>query len=428
MSIRSWFSDPVRQKRIFMAYCIVLLVLWGATVFGSGRWALAERGRADFTAFYTAGRIIAQGDASDLYDLEYQGIVQREILAPFGFAFPGGLLTYNYPPFFALAFAPLARLDLTSAFRLWSLINVLLLGVSVRLLTHLYAPILPYAFWSGLLIAATFVPIMRALTLGQSTMVALLAYAGFAWALTRRRDAIAGLSLALALVKPQFLLLPVLWLLFRRRWTALGGFAAGGAALLLVSCALVGAQGLRSFLDVLLLTPGSEGAYGVNPAIMPNIRGSVPRLANLLSAETGLSVALDALAAITLILTGIVLYLVWRGCASAPAAGPVSLGLQLTLVIGAGLLVSPHLNPHDLSLLVVSGAAALGALTLAAREGEGRFLIGVGHVSGLLWIILPTAALAAQSSALVLLAGVLFLVRRLALNDRIAAQDGRVAP
>jgi len=79
--------------------------------------------RADFTAFYTGGAIVRQGQGPQLYDLDLQTRVQQAILGP-GRMFYDGVLPFNNPPHFALVMVPFSMLPLGLAFWCWTALQV----------------------------------------------------------------------------------------------------------------------------------------------------------------------------------------------------------------------------------------------------------------------------------------------------------------
>jgi hypothetical protein len=80
----------------------------------------------------------------------------------------------------------------------------------------------------------------------------MLLHHSFYWVENERRFA-AGLVLSLCLFKPTLVALPAAMLLVSRRWRAVAGLAAGGAALALASFFTVGLEGLRAWTGMLAL-------------------------------------------------------------------------------------------------------------------------------------------------------------------------------
>jgi len=134
LSVVRWLSYPGRARRLFLAYCVAMLLAFAILIPPVAMEGFPVWGPGDFTAFYTAGYIVRTGNAHHLYDLDLQTRVQQQFLLPHGWTFDGGLLPYANPPFFALLFVPLSLLPLLWAFHLWNLINLSLLFGSLGLL------------------------------------------------------------------------------------------------------------------------------------------------------------------------------------------------------------------------------------------------------------------------------------------------------
>ena len=226
---------------------LVVLLLVQAPRFAELPARLAEpvferdRGFVDFErAYYPAGVSIRRGDPLALYRPppgETDTHTGRH-----------GLTFVNLPPVAAL-FAPLTLLPERTAGVVWLGVNVMLalaclLLVQQRL--HAGAPLR----WAVTLAFATSGPLLSGLTLGQTTLVALLALLLAERALARRRDRRAGMWLALASVVkvPLLVLLPCL--AWRGRWRAVATFVAGLLALGLGSIALWGWPAHAVYVDV----------------------------------------------------------------------------------------------------------------------------------------------------------------------------------
>jgi len=138
----------------------------------------------------------------------------------------------NYPPFFVEVFSPLARLDQKTAFWIWEAAQMLCLVGAVLMLARANAPPLGAA---PTIIVLSLVILSRqfagALVAAQVTPM-LLALLSASWFCARReRPAAAGLCLALAALLKLYPAAAGGYLLFARRWRALGWtiglFAAG---------------------------------------------------------------------------------------------------------------------------------------------------------------------------------------------------------
>lgn len=203
------------------------------------------KGDPDFTAYYTAGRVLREGLGSRLYDAKIQESVQREFTSDADIR--SGPLSYIHPPFEALLFLPLTFLPYTAAFTLWNTINLgllcaicMLLRQSVGLLRHL-------ALWKLVLIALAFFPIFANFHQGQDAIALLfLVLLGFR-ALENGEEFTAGLWLGLAVFKYQliFPLFLVMALWKGRRFAA--GFATTASGAAAISVAIVGWHGALEY-------------------------------------------------------------------------------------------------------------------------------------------------------------------------------------
>ncbi len=320
-------------------------------------------GRADFRSFYTAGYAVRTGHGQQLYDYEFQKRLQDEIVGKSDVT-----LMFYHPPYEALLFVPLSYFSYRTAYFAYGVLNALLLAITIWMvrgrLSHLSE------LWKPLPIAIflCFFPIGIALMQGQDSILLLLLYTASFLALGQRNDMRAGVFLGLALMKFQ-IAIPVALLFFLwRRWKFIAGFAAAGAIVLALSVSAVGFAGLAAFIRPVLAVGAVGGAsaaqitYGVFPKAMPNLRGILDGLAYGL---TGRVLGVPASHVLTVVLS--LLVLGWA--AMRRESFPVALI--------AALLVSYHLNLHDLSLLVLPIAFLLdGALANQARLAR-RDLIAI---------------------------------------------------
>jgi Glycosyltransferase family 87 len=183
-----------------------------------------------------------------------------EYTHPTGKAMQAG--AFAYPPPFLLVGTPFALMP-------WMLSGLLMLLISIVL----------WEYWvrctskrTGLFWLLLWLPLTQGLWLGQTTLLS-LALLAVAYQLTGdKKDRLAGILLALAILKPQTVLLPAAWMLFEayrgRRWHFLQGFTAtslvlwGGIALITgPQIYIQWLQGLRDY--------GSELAN--RPLIFPPI-------------------------------------------------------------------------------------------------------------------------------------------------------------
>lgn len=233
----AWHGRGTTSRPCYVNVALVCLamLLAAPSAVRFGRDLLAGPKSVDFAVYYLAGATLV-ADQPDIY--------QQELLPGLASArgVPEYAPPYVYPPAFAAALRPLARLPYALAQDLWLALSVACLGLAVWLLVRLAG--LP-ARWPWLLAGAAtvalFPPVHVALRLGQVSPLLLLLCAGsvyFALQPDRphgdRSAAAAGISVALAtMVKvTPGLLLP--YLAATKRWRILAYALAGLTACLLL--------------------------------------------------------------------------------------------------------------------------------------------------------------------------------------------------
>lgn len=303
----------------------------------------------DFLAYYTAGRLLLDGVSAGLYDLPTQYFWQRSIMPEVSSV--SALLAFLNPPFVALMLAPLTLLSLESAYLVWVALNLVLLSLLCWQLVAAMGLATAQVKLRALIMCVTFVPTMVTIMQGQlSFWLALSLLLGWR-ALRCGHDMSGGLCLSLLLVKPQLVVIPALILAWKRRFVALSGLGLGGVVFLICSLWLVGPDGLRGYWRMLQAATGWGDAYGMHPQAMHTWRGF---LHLLLGTDSAADVQVWWLLGVAGLL-GLLIW-TWRGNWAAPTP---RFDLQWAVLIIVALLVSPHANLHDMSILLVCGVLAI---------------------------------------------------------------------
>ena len=325
------------------------LVFWGAYLVSFIRGNLLG---PDFFSFYSAAKLYVLKGGSAVYDLALQRQFELQVTGqpPDRFI----VLPYYHPPYYTLLIAPLAALSYRQAYYAMAAFNLLLAAALVVLLVWNSLRIHGRAAIVAAALIAGFFPLFVTVLQGQSDLVVLvpLAAAYTAWA--RGRHGWAGIFSALALAKPQLLLLIPVLFLARRAWRALAGFAAVVAALGIVSVVGFGFSAVWGYL-------GAVGTWALGGTLQAGgalvySDTAVYSLRNILEALPG-GGKVVALAILVLLLALVALSLSWR---------PDKPRLDFALAVAASLVLSPHQNVHDLALLVIPGFA-LADLSLAGQ-------------------------------------------------------------
>jgi hypothetical protein len=406
-----------RAVAIAAAVSTLLLVYYAIS------WAqvtpLRERG-TDFSASYVAALVLRDGDGAQLYNQQVEHARHLSLL-------PAGTvinLPFITPPTSALLALPLTALDPGTAFRVWSVIELLLLALAVWIAIR--AGPWPASAGRSPRVATALMALATGgtyafLVLGQIDGVTALGLAAAYLAWRKDRPALAGFWMALgfAATKPHLAIGLGIWLVARRDWRALAGALAGSALVAAVSLALVGPAGVGGFISALGFaagnTPGAS-TLGI-PGLVASWLGG-----GTVAVVIGIGGSLLALIGCWLLGTRT------RGVSGA-------LETSLAGAVALSLVASPHLLPHDLVILAPAFAwcaaraaaadsapwpglvtirllaawAVLGVLTLvdtgnAASAPPGRLvplgLIGIGVAA----LVLPVARKPAGTPARVALA------------------------
>ncbi|MCB1027262.1 MAG: DUF2029 domain-containing protein, partial [Microthrixaceae bacterium] len=348
-----------RASRIAVALGLALLIALGASVVGgSGSDGPAGRLGGDYPAFYGAGRMVLEGDGSNLYDVEAQATAQGDLMGTTTDEF----VYYPYPPFLAALFVPLAALGYRLSFLVWvvSLTAMVvgslhLLRPQVRLIDRAFLPVVvaTVAFW----------PLLRGIVGGQNTALTMALAVGAWTALRQGRDVMAGALLAGLTYKPQFagpliVLVLVMEVGRHRRWGILGGLAGAGAT-------LWGLGALVSGWDWVWNWPKDVGDYpsvvaqndAMNELSFVGVARSIWGYHSMVALVVGGLLAAGAL-------TGLIA-LSWRRGATADPTKRLDPAL-----LAATLAVLVLLPPH--SMFYDSGLALIGLWVLADRATTAR--------------------------------------------------------
>jgi hypothetical protein len=332
------------KKRIDFRRASILAGLFALVLIYALLWARMiasrpERTGADFIAFYAAGRVAQTSGAGQVYDADLQQAVQEQQV---GFALvPGQVLLYNHLPFLIPVLELLVSKNYPASFGRWALLMLALCAASAGVEAQILE-MRGFKRANVLLIVAgtlTFFPLFVSLLNGQDTAILFLGMVLWLAGLLLERDALAGLGLALTVVRPNFALFLAVPFLFRRRRVFIW-FCAGTFALVLVSTWIVGIDGMRAYLEVLLATAGGEW-YGMKEAAMVNLVGLLRRAAPGLADGIVHSAAWGAYG-----LGMAVVCFLW---VRSRAIAETEAGLATVLAV----FTVPHLHFHDLTVLLI---------------------------------------------------------------------------
>lgn len=307
---------------------------------------LAWRGefwRADFPMFYTGWSMVLAGDGAQLYDLSLQAEYQARIVPERD---PPGLLPFNYPPHAAIPLCLLAYLPRDAAFWTWIAFQVVLVMVLLRLCLELSSE---WTSEARLLLVVTilaFPALQGTFQLGQISLLILVSLTGFTIALAKNRTWIASLCLVLATLKPQLALIPILVVLFGRRWRILAQSALLGLSWAAMATLILGSSIWLDWLAVIGESVGQSGSLGIFPDRMYNLKCILVGLLGPRRVHIATQISLA-------ILTLVILVVAWLW--STPWPRGAEFQQRLAFSFQLGFLANPHLNPADALVYVLPG-------------------------------------------------------------------------
>ena len=208
---REHFVKLIRERLIFVKVATALLWLsWLASIALSGFKKDIE-GKpigTDHIAFYSAAKLISDGQGDRIYDWEFLGHVQAEITG----GGPWYLDAYRNPPFYALLYVPTAHVPYLLSFWIWTAIGVALLWFGLGWLGTENR-------FAAFVLSLSFYPVFSVFSFGQNSLLSFGAFCLTFHSMERNRFFLAGMAAGLLLFKPQLLLgLGVWWLLHFRRY------------------------------------------------------------------------------------------------------------------------------------------------------------------------------------------------------------------
>ena len=236
-----WLSRERAIRIAVIASLVSLAIL--AYLLATSSGTLDARGRplgTDFSQVWTAGRMVLDGRAAEVWNWDSHRVMQEAFHGPSLKEWYG----WHYPPPFLLVAAILATLPYLPALLVWQAATLVPFAWMIRRFTGR-----PEAWLFVLAAPATLICILHG---HNGFLTALLLGGGLM--LLDKRPFIAGLLLGCLVYKPQFALILPLFLLFLWNWRAIAGAAVSSLALIAATLAIWGWPVWQAFLDSLPLT------------------------------------------------------------------------------------------------------------------------------------------------------------------------------
>lgn len=356
---RLGFPSARVLRRIGISLCVALLIALVYSYVSLLVTGGTSPKQTDFVPSYSSAHLVLAGHGARVYDFPTLAGYERHLVHPLKLR--DGIMPFLYPPFVAMALAPLAALPLTAAFILWTVINIALFLVTLAALAR-YAGFRgdsAVLFWA---LSLSFLPAFVAVTQGQTSMLLLAAFTAAILAMMRGHPVLAGLALSVGLVKPPYVVPFLLVLLVRRQWPALAAFVGFAAILVLVPTVLLGWGADTGYVDTMVKAAAWRNQLGFAPEFNHSFEGFA-RLILGAPVSTVLTYGLDV--AVLAVLG----WYAYRSRELLPA---------LALAAMVALLVSPHVLVHDLSFLLIP--AALAVLWPSRRTFVLPLILSLGYV------------------------------------------------
>ena len=292
--------------------------------------------KGDFKMYYAAAVALRSGHTADIYNHDFHLRFQSHLVPSMPLR---DVKVYTHPPYELLIFFPLSYLPYKAACYCWLFITLLLAIFCGRMLPG-HAAVL------GLF------PLLVALLEQQDSVLALLIVISCWLALSKGRDARAGFLLGLALFRFQ-LILPLAFVLFLWKPKIFKGFVLSGALVFVLSLAMVGPTGFRSYVNYMTAMAHhsseavTQNGFIVDPRTYPTIRGLVYELAGPGSGSAS-PTATRLIAGVVGLLELLCLVFTWIFMRRETPPEH-----KFAFAILSGLLLSFYLLMHDLVLLAL---------------------------------------------------------------------------
>ncbi|MCX6695064.1 MAG: glycosyltransferase family 87 protein [Candidatus Altiarchaeota archaeon] len=225
---------------VSLAFLVVAYALSVALVYNTSPAGDVRTG-ADMACYYFTSSAFRQG--YDIYNFSEVRSAQSSI------GYDRIFIASPYPPFVALLFTPFTLLDFTVAFKAWLVMNqvFILLCLSVYFLASGKKGLSDYRI--NLLIFFLFIAsLYYSLNVGQVTILMLLLFTVFYYAMKKDVPWLAGVSLGLSTMIKLVSLIVYPYLLFRRKYRVLAYALAADAVILAFSVAVAGWGTMEKFL------------------------------------------------------------------------------------------------------------------------------------------------------------------------------------
>jgi len=342
MDEKNKLSSKVKSSdkwlNLILAVLVPLFLIYLGMPLVNGDWTQAT----DYYAFYNAGKIINEGDFTDVYNLAVLEGMERNLLMDID-----GQIDENfevnpvqYPPLFLWPFSLFAMTTFPVSLMIWLSINFLGLFAYLRFFAEkVCKKTIPLQV---LLLLLFSFPVLINLHYGQVNVWLLICIGEFLRASLSNKPWRAGLWLGGLLIKPHLLILLLPFLLIQKRYREIAGFIISSFVVMGLSFVLVGVDGFVALKDVML--EAAQGGVSSGYQYMMNWR-MVSHYVEIFSSPVFGNVVLIALTVITAALPMIMFRK--RIIVDSPMFAVAVLG-----VLAATTAVTYHIHIHTAMILI----------------------------------------------------------------------------
>jgi len=336
----SWltkFADWLTSRRIRTQAVILAVCLWSAAIVDFSKPGFLDRAGnikfQDFLQFYIAGKLVDEHRTNELFDPHTEIFETEKIL---GQPTPIQLPTV-YGPQVATVFVWFSRIQFFPAASIATAIGGIIFVWGCLWFLRFCPTLRPRG---SLVVPAilAFPPFFHFAVRGQISYLIFLSFILAYLAFRNSHEWLAGLALALAVFKPQFLLGIGIVLIATCTWKAVVGILLGALIQLGGAWLEFGTAVMRAYLNVLWHLPSM--AEHLEPGVAPSQMHSLRSFWTLILPWPPVSGAFYVVSSLA------VLYIATKAWKS---SGPLELRFSV-LILGA-VLVNPHLFIYDLLAL-----------------------------------------------------------------------------
>lgn len=312
----------------------------------------------DFFQYYQAGQLALSAELSHkVYDPEVQRQWLNDLIAPLH----SDKVFYNQqPPFFYPLLTPLSLLPPNLAYPAWCVLQMAF-GMTALFLLSRFGALQAKDRKLFLLGVISCFPAYICLWHGNTSFWLLGWLALYAYCLYAKKDALAGVALALSTFKPQYVFPFLVPALAMRRWRTLIALAIAEACLMGLACLVIGSENVIGYPQIVANAESNPTFIGVKPQLMVSLRG----LFGQFLTNKG---SLQATAAVMFV-SLVPLYMLWRRVLKDGSVQRMRWVWALTFLVG--LLVSPHSHVFDAVLLSVAGVLTIDSLSILDNKNHG---------------------------------------------------------